>query len=68
MRPQWDPISFTNFFLCVWNPYISMVRDDLFNEAFSVEIDVRTTLHHLCSNVLILVDGMSLTSNKFGRK
>jgi hypothetical protein len=51
----------------VWKVYLSIVRDNLFNEALLVAIYVRTTLHHLSSNVLILIDGMSLTSTKFDR-
>ena len=44
-----------------------IVGDDFCNEALLIEMCVGAAFHILSSNIPILIDGVSLTGNKFNR-
>ena len=46
---------------CILDLYFGIFRDDFLGKTLSVKVDISAALQDIGPNVLILVDGMSLT-------
>ena len=51
----------------MWGLKVCIVGDNFCNESLLVEIYAGAAFHNLRSNISILIDGVSLTGNKFNR-
>ena len=51
----------------MWDLEVCIVGDKFSNETLLVETYVGAAFHNLSSNIPLLIDGVSLTGNKFNR-